>query len=108
MKSPIINSPYFEPTLHFASNERGITEEILQYRRPSSYYIPVPRAGSLQERAQMQLSEGGWGSETEKENEFVNKIRAKIGDWRRNNYAGLTKTSRDLLYYWKDESRHRT
>jgi len=105
MKNPIINSPYFEPTRHFNADERGITEEILEYRRPSSFYIPVPRARVRERQLEMNLAEGAYGSELQKENEFINKVREKVKEWRDSGYAGITKTSRDLLYYWRDDSR---
>lgn len=105
MKSPILNSPYFEPNLHFNADERGLTEEILEFRRPSSFYIPVPRAKTRQGKLDINTAEGSFGSELQKENEFINKIRAKIKDWRKAGYSGITKTSHDLLLYWNDETR---
>ena len=105
MQSPILNSPYKEPVCHFKSDERGLTDEILEFRRPSSFYIPVPRAKSMKKRAEQNVAEGAFGSELQKENEFINKVREKIKEWRSKDYPGLTKTSRDLLFYWKDENR---
>ena len=69
MKSPILNSPYFEPALHFKADERGLTEEIVESRRPSSFYIPVPRAKSKQKQLELNTSEGAFGAELQKENE---------------------------------------
>ncbi|OGY20800.1 MAG: hypothetical protein A3A65_01340 [Candidatus Chisholmbacteria bacterium RIFCSPLOWO2_01_FULL_49_14] len=105
MKSPILNSPYFEPNLHFNADESGLTEEILEFRRPSSFYIPVPRARTKQKQLELNIAEGAFGNELQKENEFINKIREKIKHWRESGDAGITKTSRDLLSYWRDETR---
>ncbi len=105
MKSPILNSPYFEPSHHFESDERGITDEVIELRRPSSFYIPVPRAKTKEKQLELNIAEGAFGSELQKENEFINKIRGKIKEWRDGGYQGLTKTSRDLLSYWCDETR---
>ncbi len=105
MNSPILNSPYQEPARHFKSDERGLTEDVLEFRRPSSFYIPVPRAKSLKKRAEQNIAEGAFGSELQKDNEFINKIRDRIKEWGMLDYPGLTKTSRDLLFYWKDENR---
>lgn len=105
MNSPILNSPYFEPNRHFKADERGLTQEIIESRRPSSFYIPVPRAKTKQQKLDFNTSEGAFGNELQKENEFINKIRAKIKPWRENGYNGITKTSRDLLMYWRDENR---
>ncbi|MEY4731129.1 MAG: hypothetical protein RL681_75 [Candidatus Parcubacteria bacterium] len=103
--NPILNSPYVEPTRHFKSDERGLTNEVLEERRPSTFYIPAPRAKTKQDQLDINLAEGAYGSELQKENEFINKVRAKVKEWRQSGYAGLTKTSRDLLGYWSDESR---
>jgi len=105
MKNPIINSPYNEPICHFKADERGISDEILEFRRPSNFYIPVPRARIKERQLEMYLAEGAYGSELQTENEFINKVRAKVKDWREGGYAGITRTSRDLLYYWRDENR---
>ena len=105
MNSPILNSPYKEPAKHFKSDERGLTEEILEFRRPSSFYIPVPRAKSLKKRAEQNVAEGAFGSELQQDNELINKIRDRIKEWGMLDHPGLTKTSRDLLFYWKDEAR---
>lgn len=105
MKSPILNKPYLEPARHFKSDERGLTEEILEFRRPSSFFMPVPRAKTKEKQIELNLAEGAFGSELQKENEFINKIRKEIKAWRESTYPGLTKTSRDLLSYWTDETR---
>jgi type III restriction enzyme len=57
MKNPIINSPYQEPNRHFKADERGLTDEILDFRRPSSFYIPVPRAKTLEIQPRTGISE---------------------------------------------------
>jgi len=40
---PILNGPYAEPSRHFQFGAAGITDEIVEGRRPSSYFVPVPR-----------------------------------------------------------------
>lgn len=105
MESPILNSPYSEPARHFKSDEKGITEEVIESRRSSSFYIPVPKAKTKQKQLELNVAEGAFGDELRKDNEFINKIRDKIKAWRNNGYTGITKTSRDLLNYWRDETR---
>lgn len=78
--SPILNSPYVEPTRHFASDEKGITDTIVETRRSSSFYIPVPRAKTLKKQAEQNTAEGALGIEMQKDNEFVNKLRAKLSE----------------------------
>lgn len=103
--SPILNSPYFEPGQHFGSDDRGLTDDVLAFRRPSSTYIPVPRAKTVQKQAEQNTAEGAFGKELQRENDFVNKLRAKLLEWRKQGYPGVTKTTRDLLSYWQDETR---
>lgn len=105
MNNPIINSPYKEPNRHFKADERGISDEIIEERRPSSFYIPVPRTRKRDRQLELNLADGAFSDEMQKENEFINKVRAKIKEWRDGGYSGITKTSRDLLYYWQDDSR---
>ena len=105
MKSPILNSPYFEPNRYFKADERGLTDDVINARRPSSFYIPVPRQKTKQKQLELNTAEGAFGTELQQENEFINKIRAKIKKWREEGYTGITKTSRDLLSYWRDDTR---
>lgn len=105
MKSPILNSPYFEPSRHFKADERGLTDDIIESRRPSSFYIPVPHAKTKQKQLELNISEGAFGIDMQKENKFINKVRVKIKNWRESGYFGITKTSRDLLSYWQDDTR---
>lgn len=106
MKNPIINSPYKEPNRHFAADERGISDEILDFRRPSTRYVSaMPRTRKRDRQLQMNLAEGAFSAEMQEDNEFINKIRFVIAEWRKKEYPGITKTSRDLLYYWQDEGR---
>ena len=41
--NPILNSPFREPTRHFRFDEDGITAEIEEGRRLSTYFVPIPR-----------------------------------------------------------------
>ncbi len=101
----ILNTPYVEPIYHFKSDDRGLTPEINEFRRPSSFYIPVPKAKTKNKQMELNVAEGAYGSEIQRDNIFINRIREKLSEWRKQNYPGLTKTSRDLLFYWSDEGR---
>lgn len=105
MESPILNSPYLKPAQHFASDDRGLTDQVLEGRRSSTLYVPVPRAKTRSSREEQILAEGAYGTEFQRENEFVNKLRGHIETWRSQGYPGLTKVSRDLLNYWTDTER---
>src|SRR3989344_532664 len=103
--SPILNSPYAEPSRHFQSDERGLTETIVESRRPSTVQISIPRPRGRAKHERHDPAAQAWSSERLKESEFVNKIRAKVADWRKTGYPGTTKTTQDLLRYWTDDSR---
>ncbi len=96
--NPIINSPYFEPSRHFAFDEKGITTDLIEGRRPSEFFIPVPKATLKRGREEGRLIQW-FTEETKKENELVNKIRERLTLWREGNYPWLTKVSRELLDY---------
>src|SRR3989344_4930777 len=103
--SPILNSPFVEPSRHFKSDERGLTEVIIGTRRPSTVQIPIQRPRGHAARSAHDPAAQAWSSERLKENEFVNKIRTKIKAWRKEGYPGVTKTTQDLLRYWTEDSR---
>lgn len=50
----LINSPFSEPVRHFKFTEDGITDEIVEGRRQSGYFIPVP-APKGQRRGQVDM-----------------------------------------------------
>jgi type III restriction enzyme len=39
--NPVINSPFEEPTRHFRFDNDGITDDIVDARRVSAYFIPI-------------------------------------------------------------------
>jgi type III restriction enzyme len=43
IENPVINSPFEEPQRHFRFTDDGITNEIIDARRISSYFIPIPQ-----------------------------------------------------------------
>jgi hypothetical protein len=43
IENPVINSPFLEPTRHFRSTDEGITNEVIDGRRSSSYFVPIAR-----------------------------------------------------------------
>jgi type III restriction enzyme len=42
-ENPIINSPFDEPTQYLRFTDEGITDEIVEGRRISSYFVPITR-----------------------------------------------------------------
>ena len=44
IENPILNSPFEEPQRHFKFTDDGITDEVVEARRISSYFVPIPAA----------------------------------------------------------------
>ncbi|MFZ5819763.1 MAG: BPTD_3080 family restriction endonuclease [Chloroflexota bacterium] len=105
IENPVINSPFEEPRRHFKFTEDGITDEVVEGRRISQYFVPIPRA---KKKSPKQLSfETEWTADRVEENKDINRIRERVEIWRRGGYVGITKTTARLLEYWKRESRER-
>ncbi len=98
--NPIINSAFREPTRHFRFDEDGITAEIEDGRRLSTYFVPIPRP--KKKGGQLSLGiQDGWGNERMKANDFINDVRRYVAVFRASDYPGITATTRELLRYWR-------
>ena len=105
IENPIINSPFDEPTRHFRFDDEGITNEIVEGRRISSYFIPIAQP---RRRGSQQLPfDTEWTQDRIEENKLVNHIRQRVGLWREGGYLGVTPTTRTLFDYWTDPDRER-
>lgn len=105
IENPVLNSPFEEPKRHFRFTEDGITDEIIENRRISQYFVPIPRP---KKKSAKQLTfETEWTADRVEENKEINRIRERVAIWRKGGYAGITKTTARLLEYWKREDRER-
>jgi len=104
IENPILNSPYEEPRRHFVFADDGITNEISETRRLSSYFIPIPPP---KKRGAQQLFPGDWLGERMKSNEFINRVRGVVERWRQGGFQGVTPLTRSLLEYWREPERER-
>lgn len=105
IQNPVINSPFAEPVRHFEFGERGITGRITDgARRESSYFVPIPQG--RRQTAQLSL-EAEWTRDRLRKNDVVNRIREKIGVWRKSGYPGVSSITARLLTYWNDPNRDR-
>ncbi len=104
IENPVINSPFDEPNRHFRFSDEGITDEVVEGRRPSAYFIPIPK--SKKKSGQMPI-ETEWTQDRVEQNPLVNKIRQRVELWRRGGYSGVTATTRQLLNYWTNPDRER-
>ena len=97
--NPILNSPFHEPTSHFAFDDRGvITGDIQDGRRPSQYFTPIP--GTKKKASAAPKLDLGDDAEQVKENELINQVRGRVELWRAQGYPGITGTTRRLLEHW--------
>jgi len=105
IENPILNSPYIEPSRHFRFGDEGITNDVVDERRTSSYFIPIAKP---KKKGAGQLAfETEWTEDRIEENKLVNEIRRRVRQWRQGGYVGVTPTTSRLLAYWNDPDRVR-
>ena len=105
IENPIINSPFDEPTLHFRFTDEGITNDVVDGRRISSYFIPIAKP---KKKGKQQLQfDTEWTQDRIEENKLVNDIRRRVAMWRKGGYVGVTPTTARLIAYWTDPNREK-
>ncbi len=105
IQNPIINSPFAEPSRHFVFDDEGITNEVAEGRRTSSYFIPIAQP---RKKGQKQLEfDTEWTRDRIQENKLVNDVRRRVGMWRKGGYPGVTPTTARLLAYWNNPEREK-
>ncbi len=104
IENPILNSPYREPNRHFKFTEEGITNEIIEERRVSSYFIPIAKPKKKGKQLSLDTE---WTEDRIEENKFINHVRDRVALWRKKDYHGITKTTRNLLDYWNNPEREK-
>ena len=90
--TPILNAPFEEPKEHWWIVE-GQSPERRPGRRPAMYYYLEP--------GRDQNERGGFYIELKR----VNLIRERVKKWREQGWPGVTRTTSDLLSYWRREGR---
>ncbi|MBW2149425.1 MAG: DEAD/DEAH box helicase family protein [Deltaproteobacteria bacterium] len=106
IKNPILNSPFEEPQRHWRFGDEGITDDIVEERRISSYFVPIAKPRKKGKDKQM-VFDTEWTKDRIKENAFINRIRSRVRAWREGDYVGITKTTRRLLEYWTNPEREK-
>jgi len=107
IENPIINSPFEEPTRHFKFDNEGITDEVVEGRRISSYFVPIARPKKKKGSTQQGLFDTEWTQDRIEENKLVNDIRRRVALWRQGGYVGVTPTTARLIEYWTDTCREK-
>ncbi len=99
---PILNSPFDEPQEYWYIHP-GETPERRTGRRPAMVFQP------REQRTEWDLSDGTLallaGYERAYELVVVNRIRERVGAWRAAGYPGVTRTTDELLRWWRRDGR---
>ena len=107
IENPVINSPFSEPKRHFKFDEGGITDQIVERRRQSEYFIPIPKPKRKQTNQALIDFGEAWTDDRLEENQFINNVRERVALWRQGDYQGITPVTRRLLAYWTDSEREK-
>jgi type III restriction enzyme len=92
---PILNSPYEEPS-RWWSIEEGRSPELREGRRSAGYFYRDPKEPAPEQG----FTRGVW-----EELDLVNRVRERLEMWRAQGYPGVTRTTLELLRYWRREGR---
>ncbi len=95
VEQPILCSPFEEPTEHWRLVE-GEPPRRASSRRPARYFYRPPKRGDADAKP---------AGSTEIELKIVNRVRQQLGAWRAQGHPGVTRTTLDLLGYWRREGR---
>ena len=98
VSEPIINSPFDEPKQHWHIEE-GEDPQLRSGRRPPMYFYRDPKAKP--ERNER----GNAGIAIELK--LVDRIRERVAAWRVQGYPGVTRTTYELLHWWRRDGREK-
>lgn len=92
-ENPILNDPWSEPRRHWRLDRNfRATDELVEGRRRSGDYLPVPLPGS---HPKLPLTAAELPPHA-----LVNRIRAAVDDWRARGRPGVSRRTADLLDHW--------
>ncbi len=99
VSTPILCTPYAEPTAHWQYDRE--TGEATQEpgRRPARYWYKTKETAKGQ--LALELQEG------QDDLVNVNAIRADVARWRKSQWEGVTPITRELLQFWSNPQRDR-
>lgn len=103
-RSPILNSPYAEPTRHWELDSGGQpTNELVLGRRPSALVSPIPKPRKVRGKVvQPDLLADATGQEYNP-TEVINGVRSAVESWRRlpESQWNVTLSTARLLRHWR-------
>ena len=81
IENPVLNSPFEEPERHWRFTDEGITDEVEEKRRISSYFVPIAKPRKTTKDKQL-VFDTEWTKDRIKENAFINRVRSRVRAWR--------------------------
>lgn len=105
LDNPVLNGPYDEPTAHFEIGPKGPTGQVISSRRPSEFFVPIPKPRKGRGENNPTLDFSTLTEERVERNDKIDQLRVVLRDWRLQNYPGVTPISRKLLTFWADSAR---
>src|SRR5262245_27081073 len=96
--TPILNNPFEPPKEHWKI-ERDRPAARMPGRRRAGYFYKPPKAPTGEEE---QTGAGEW-----RELELVNLIRERMLKWQGEGRPGVTRTTAELIDYWRRDGRER-
>jgi type III restriction enzyme len=97
--NPILNNPYREPGLHYATNLDGE----LDYEKPVKgrrMFAGVVQTIPVPQKEQLGLIEVNEYAAQNYGNHLINVLRREIKTWRENHYPNATRVTHELLTFW--------
>jgi len=96
--NPILNSPYLEPSLHYATDQDGSLNysDIRKGRRIFTTDIQVIPTRQGPQKEMFEIND----FEEEYQDHLINLCRKEVGKWRVDHYPGTTRVSKELLNFW--------
>ncbi len=101
VEEPIINSPYYEPILHWSYSKEGKANKI-PGRRKASYFWTTQKTGSNQ--LLLEGIDSDYGAD---DLPLVNALREDVAKWRQAGYENATQVTKQLLRHWHSKDRSR-
>jgi type III restriction enzyme len=96
--NPILNNPYFEPKLHYATQLDGALDYTRKIAR-RRLFVPEPTSIHKKASAQVQIFDRDEVSK-DHEQHLINRLRIEVGTWRTEGYPHTTRMTLELLNFW--------
>lgn len=105
--NPILNSPYEEPKLHYATDAEGALDynDVRSGRRMFSPDIQIIPTRQGPQSSMFEVNDLA----AEYSAHIINLCRKEVGRWREQKYPHTTRVTKELLHFWFENSdRHPT